>query len=95
MSMKSAPYYWLACDWPGCVAESGDDDDYRAYSDVTSACDMAAYCDWRTIDGKDYCPRHWHDPSDEESDRQGSDDPIAGPEADLTGVLHGDYDRTE
>lgn len=67
MSLKSAPYYWVECDFPGC-GERPDYGDYAAWADSEFARDNLD--DWLLdVDGtgQDYCPEHneWDDELDE------------------------------
>jgi hypothetical protein len=65
MSVKSAPYYWLICDEPGCGAKSTEGQDYSAWEDESQAVESADCSDWLILpDGKHYCDQHAnkHDP---------------------------------
>lgn len=71
MSTKSAPFYWIECDEPGCESRTpGGYDDVMAYMDIGQVIDDAECSEW-SIDhnetGKDYCPEHVPDigPGDE------------------------------
>lgn len=69
MSLISRPYYSLACDFPGCVATSGDDGDYSAWGDVEQAYEDAYNNEW--IAGTslgDYCTEHQEPNPDEDAE---------------------------
>jgi hypothetical protein len=60
MSVRSAPFFWLACDAPECGARCpNEDDESIAFSDDSGAIEVAADSYWqRTSDGRDYCDNH-------------------------------------
>lgn len=65
MSLKSAPYYWVECDAPGCT-ERPEYGDYSAWADESSAREYPY--DWVVdYNGKDYCEAHttWDEDLDE------------------------------
>lgn len=68
MSVQSAPFYWLTCDWPGCDVRSTEDGEYSAFDNVDSAVSDAEDCHWLvTDDGLHLCSAHtvWNDDLDE------------------------------
>ena len=60
MSLKSAPYYWIECDHPGCGARSTEGGDYAAWADHGAAYDEAVNEDWHVSPSGsgDYCHHH-------------------------------------
>ena len=62
MSVESTPYFWLECDTIGCQARSGDDADFSAFADASTAIEQAQYGDWLIVDENGaeahYCPTH-------------------------------------
>ena len=59
MSLKSAPYYWIECDHPGCGARSTEGGDYAAWADHGAAYDEATSRDWYCPSGgPDLCEEH-------------------------------------
>jgi hypothetical protein len=64
MAIRSAPYYWLACDAKDCKAESpGGSSDFSAYRDPEQAIVDAEDTDWLVIRSGDdvteaYCEAH-------------------------------------
>lgn len=51
---KSIEMFTLICD--NCGADSNADSEFRAWSDKSSARDMAMDSDWIEDEGKHYCP---------------------------------------
>jgi hypothetical protein len=59
MSIQSAPYYWITCDWPECAQRCPDpDDEYSAWVDVSGALAYADDSEWQTRESHHYCPDH-------------------------------------
>lgn len=56
MSTRTKITNWLVCDWEDCKAsvvtsyETSEGDHYKNTPPKG----------WEKIDGKDYCPKHWH-----------------------------------
>ena len=67
MSVKSAPYYWLECDEPGCGAKSTESSEHTAWSDLDGAIGQAEGADWQVEDGH-YCDIHWTTPTGEDDE---------------------------
>lgn len=68
MSVQSAPYYWITCDWPGCDA-TAQDGDYSAWGDHGAAYGEAVNAEWCCTDNEgDFCPEH--STYDEETDER-------------------------
>jgi hypothetical protein len=64
MSVKSKPYYWVVCDWPGCGMSAQEGSDYSAWSHRLDALEAALDADWWIDHKRDlhYCdnhPSHW------------------------------------
>jgi hypothetical protein len=57
MSFKTHTMFSLQCDI--CGAAQGEYDEIVAWTDETSAMDVAAESDWTLKDGKHYCSKHW------------------------------------
>jgi hypothetical protein len=69
MTVKSAPYYWLECDEPGCGIKSTENSEHTAWSDEGYALDSAIDSDWLAVPGEDKVAKHYcedhankHDP---------------------------------
>lgn len=58
MSVKSATFYTLDCDEPGCDTDLSEIADTWQY-EVSTARDTAMNYDWHHEDGKDYCEAHF------------------------------------
>lgn len=60
MTVKSAPYYTIYCDFPGCGATPHDfGSEYGAWVDEGQALDEAECSEWAVDTGKgDFCPNH-------------------------------------
>lgn len=59
MSVKSAPYYWLECDHPGCGRKSTEGSDHSAWSEIDGAEESARDYDWFVEqDGVHFCEEH-------------------------------------
>lgn len=58
MSVNSAPYYWLECDFPGCGVHSTEEGEFSAWVDSGQAREEAENSEWLCTDDGDYCPTH-------------------------------------
>ena len=74
MTVKTAPYYWAACDAPDCDAETRTDDNI-VYDDAARLQEQFEERSWGNLrddygwleaDGKHYCGHHtfWDDDAD-------------------------------
>ncbi|MCT2087340.1 hypothetical protein M3D75_14550 [Microbacterium enclense] len=70
MSVKHQMGYSIACDFPGCGAQTRDLGDYGFWGDIGSAVDEWTDHDGYSGDLGDFCYEHtvWSDEDDEESD---------------------------
>lgn len=67
MSIRSQPYYWIECDYPGCNASAQESGDFAAWSDVDAAMEEASNSEWLIIEGGgEYCEHHTVDGPDDE-----------------------------
>lgn len=56
MSTRIKVTHWLTCDWEDCkasVVTSYETSEGDTYTNLPPE-------GWEKIDGKDYCPKHWH-----------------------------------
>lgn len=56
MSTRIKVTHWLICDWEDCkasVVTSYETSEGDTYHNIPPE-------GWEKIDGKDYCPKHWH-----------------------------------
>lgn len=67
--IKEITMYSIGCDYPGCNADVLEGSDYSAYSDADGAAEYLDDADWREIDGKHYCHKHWVFPEDADEPR--------------------------
>lgn len=59
MSIESAPYYWVQCDYPECGLKSTEGSDFTAWADEGEAIEQAGYTDWWLgDDGTHFCTKH-------------------------------------
>lgn len=59
MSVRSAPYFWLVCDYPNCEEKSTEGGEYTAWSEADMAVEEAFNIDWTVTDkGEHFCSRH-------------------------------------
>lgn len=71
MSLKSKPYFWVECDWPGCGANAQEGSEYAAWGETSAARDSANDAGWWQSEGEalDYCEDHpmaWSSDDDDE-----------------------------
>lgn len=73
MSIKSAPFYTIVCDYPGCGTDTGDLGEYAAWSDLSQAVEEWESSDCLVVengpdDKRFYCREHtiWNPDEDDD-----------------------------
>lgn len=59
MTLQSAQYFWITCDYPGCGTSAAESSEYTAWGDVGQAFDQANDVEWLVKDdGTAFCQSH-------------------------------------